>query len=101
VIETITSKVVLILGRFTSERKPILAAIRVELRKRDYLPILFDFQKPDSKDLTGTVTTLAGTARFIIADLTDPSSFGFALCGVHHRYEAKMSMMAKCVAIFH
>jgi hypothetical protein len=51
-----------------------LDAIRDELRKRDYLPILFDYQKPDSKDLTGTVTTLANMARFIIADLTDPSS---------------------------
>jgi hypothetical protein len=51
-----------------------LDAIRDELRKHDYLPVLFDFQKPDSKDLTGTVTTLANMARFIIADLTDPSS---------------------------
>jgi uncharacterized protein YjbI with pentapeptide repeats len=74
VIDTITSKVVLILGRFTTDRKAILDAIRDELRKRDYLPILFDFEKPDSKDLTGTVTTLANMARFIIADLTDPSS---------------------------
>ncbi len=74
VIDTITSKVVLILGRFTPERKAVLDAIRDELRKRDYLPVLFDFQKPDSKDLTGTVTTLANMARFIIADLTDPSS---------------------------
>jgi uncharacterized protein YjbI with pentapeptide repeats len=74
VIDTITSKVVLILGRFTPERKAVLDAIRDELRKRDYLPILFDFEKPDSKDLTGTVTTLANMARFIIADLTDPSS---------------------------
>ena len=73
VINTITSKVVLILGRFTPERKAVLDAIRDELRKRDYLPVLFDFQKPDSKDLTGTVTTLANMARFIIADLTDPS----------------------------
>jgi hypothetical protein len=73
VIDTITSKVVLILGRFTPERKAVLDAIRDELRKRDYLPVLFDFQKPDSKDLTGTVTTLANMARFIIADLTDPS----------------------------
>ncbi len=74
VIDTITSKVVLILGRFTPGREAVLNAIRDELRKRDYLPVLFDFQKPDSKDLTGTVTTLANMARFIIADLTEPSS---------------------------
>lgn len=74
VIDTITSKAVLILGRLTNERKTVLNAIRDELRKRGYLPILFDFQKPNSKDLTGTVTTLANMARFIIADLTDPSS---------------------------
>ena len=42
--------------------------------KRDYLPVLFDFDKPASKDLTGTVQTLANMARFVIADLTDPSS---------------------------
>jgi hypothetical protein len=73
VIDTITSKVVLILGRFTPERKAVLDVLREELRKRDYLPVLFDFDKPASKDLTGTVSTLANMARFIIADLTDPS----------------------------
>jgi len=36
--------------------------------------VLFDFDKPVSKDITGTVETLARIARFIIADLTDPSS---------------------------
>jgi hypothetical protein len=35
VIDAITSKLVLILGRFTPERKTILDAIRDELRKRD------------------------------------------------------------------
>ncbi|MFZ0912888.1 MAG: hypothetical protein WAN09_06320 [Candidatus Korobacteraceae bacterium] len=74
VIDTITSKVVLILGRFTPERKVVLEAIRDELRKRDYLPVLFDFEKPAGKDLTGTISTLANMARFVIADLTDPSS---------------------------
>ena len=74
VIDTITSKVVLILGRFTDERKRVLDAIREELRKYDYIPVLFDFDKPASKDITGTVETLARMARFIIADLTDPSS---------------------------
>jgi uncharacterized protein YjbI with pentapeptide repeats len=35
VIDTITSKAVLILGRFTDERKAILDALREELRKRN------------------------------------------------------------------
>src|ERR1017187_5479342 len=74
VIDTITSKVVLILGRFTPDRKPILDAIRDELRKRDYLPVLFDFEKPSNRDITETVSTLAHMARFVIADLSDPKS---------------------------
>jgi uncharacterized protein YjbI with pentapeptide repeats len=71
VIDTITSKVVLILGRFTPERKAVLDAMREELRQRDYLPILFDFEKPSSRNLTETISTLAHMARFVIADITD------------------------------
>ncbi len=74
VIDSITSKVVLILGRFTSERKIVLNTLRDELRKQNYTPVLFDFEKPASRDLTETVSTLAHLARFIIVDLTDPSS---------------------------
>lgn len=74
VIDTITSKVVLVLGRFSPARKPILDQIKAELRRRDYLPVLFDFQRPDSRDLSETVSTLAHLARFVVADLTDPSS---------------------------
>jgi len=73
-IDTITSKVVLILGRFTDTRKPVLDAIREELRRRDYLPVLFDFEKPASCDIAETVSTLAHMARFIIADITDAKS---------------------------
>jgi uncharacterized protein YjbI with pentapeptide repeats len=71
VIDTITSKVVLILGRFTPERKPVLDALREALRQRDYLPVMFDFEKPHSRGYTETITTLARMARFIVADLTD------------------------------
>ena len=67
-------KVVLILGRFTPERKAILDTLRDELRKHNYLPVLFDFEKPATRDLTETVSILAHLARFIIVDLTDPSS---------------------------
>jgi uncharacterized protein YjbI with pentapeptide repeats len=71
VIDTITSKVVLILGRFTPERKTLLDALRDALRRRDYLPVMFDFEKPRSRSYTETITTLARMARFIVADLTD------------------------------
>jgi hypothetical protein len=60
----------------------VLDAIREKLRNRHLVPILFDFEKPDSKDLTGTVQTLANMARFIIADLTDPSSVSHELAMV-------------------
>ena len=71
VIDTITSKAVLILGRFTDERKAVLDALREELRNRNYLPILFDFEKPRSRDTDETITLLARMARFVIADITD------------------------------
>jgi uncharacterized protein YjbI with pentapeptide repeats len=74
VIDTIAKKAVLILGRFTPERKAVLDALREALRTQGYLPILFDFDKPSSQDLTETVSTLAHLSRFIIVDLTDPSS---------------------------
>ena len=74
VIDTITSKVVLILGRFTTERKAILDAIRDELRRRNYSPVVFDFEKSASRDITETVLTLAHLARFVIADITDAKS---------------------------
>jgi hypothetical protein len=74
VINTITSKVVLILGRFTPERKEVLDALRDELRKHDYLPVLFDFEKPVNRDITETISTLAHLARFVIADITEPKS---------------------------
>lgn len=73
-IDTIAKKAILILGRFTPERKAILDALREVLRIHGYVPIVFDFDKPASRDLTGTVSTLAHLARFIIVDLTDPSS---------------------------
>ena len=74
IIDTVAKKVVLILGRFKAERKAVLDAIRTELRSRNYTPVLFDFDKPKSRDITETVSTLAHMARFVIADITDAKS---------------------------
>lgn len=78
-IDTVGKKAVLILGRFTDERKAVLDALRNELRRCDYVPILFDFEKPESRTLTETVSILARLARFVIVDLTNPSSVPYEL----------------------
>jgi len=82
IIDTITSKAVLILGRFTEERKKVLDAIREELRQRGYAPISCDFGPSASRDLTETVTLSARMARFIIVDLTDPKSVPHELSSI-------------------
>jgi Pentapeptide repeats (8 copies) len=74
VIDSVTSKAVLILGRFTDERKAVLDALREELRRRNYLPILFDFSVPATRDITETISLLARMARFVVADITDAKS---------------------------
>jgi uncharacterized protein YjbI with pentapeptide repeats len=79
VIDTVARKAVLILGRFTPERKAVLDALKDALRTYGYAPILFDFDKPSSQDLTETISTLAHLSRFIIADLTEPSSIPYEL----------------------
>ena len=62
------------LGRFTEGRTVVLERLRDELRKRDYVPIVFNFDKPETKDFTETVRLLAGLSRFVIADVTNPKS---------------------------
>jgi uncharacterized protein YjbI with pentapeptide repeats len=79
VIDTLTSKSVLLLGRFTPERKPTLDALRQALRTVGYSPLMFDFDKPSSKTMTETVRLLAQMARFIVVDLTDPASAPYEL----------------------
>jgi hypothetical protein len=74
VIDTIGKKGVLLLGRFTEGRIAVVERLRAELRERDYLPIVFNFDKPETKDFTETVRLLAGLSRFVIADVSNPKS---------------------------
>lgn len=71
VLDVITAKAVLIIGRYTEERKKTLDAIREALRAKGYLPILFDFKGSPNRDFTETIRILAGLSRFVIADITD------------------------------
>jgi uncharacterized protein YjbI with pentapeptide repeats len=82
VIDTITSKAVLILGHFPDERKRVLDALRDELRQRGYLPILFDLEGASSRNTAETVTLLVRVARFVIADISDARSVLQELSGI-------------------
>ena len=76
VIDAVTRRGVLILGRFGDGGLALLQAVAAWLRMPEnggYLPLLFDFPRPDSKTYTETVRTLAGLARFVIVDLSGPS----------------------------
>lgn len=73
-LDVITRKVVLVLGRFTDVRKPLLDSVATKLRELGYVPVIFDFPTDANRNLTETVSTLAHLSRFIIADLSDPRS---------------------------
>ena len=74
IIDALTGRAVLIIGRFTSERLAVLEAIATELRKRREIPIIFNFDEPVDRNTTETIRTLAGLCKIVIADLTDPKS---------------------------
>jgi hypothetical protein len=74
VIDTIGKKGVLLLGRFTEGRIEILDRLRAKLRELGFVPIVFNFDKPETKDFTETVRLLASLSRFVIVDITNPRS---------------------------
>lgn len=82
VIDTITSKVVLILGRFSAARLAVLDCLKEHLRGNNLLPVVFDFTPPRSRDMTETVRTLAHLARFVVADLTAPRCVPHEICAI-------------------
>ena len=71
-LDSISSRFVLILGRFSDQRKPVLDLVRSTIRKWGYAGVVFDFKKPPERTFIEVVKTLTGLSRFVIADLTDP-----------------------------
>jgi hypothetical protein len=82
VIDTVGKKGVLLLGRFTEGRFEALKRLREKLRQRGYVPIVFNFDKPETKDFTETVRLLAGLSKFVIADLSSPKSVPYELSAI-------------------
>ena len=74
VIETLSTKSILILGRFADGHLAELQKLKRVLRTKNRIPILFDFEKPQNRNLTETIITLASMSKIVICDLTDSKS---------------------------
>jgi Pentapeptide repeats (8 copies) len=74
VIDTIGKKGVLLLGRFTEGRMLVLERLREKLRDLGLVPMVFNFDKPETKDFTETVRLLCNLSHFVIVDITNPRS---------------------------
>jgi hypothetical protein len=74
VIDTIGKKGVLLLGRFTEGRMVVLERLRAKLRELGFVPMVFNFDKPETKDFTETVRLLCNLSHFVILDITNPRS---------------------------
>ncbi len=72
IFEAVTSRFVLIIGHFTPERNPVSEALRAELRKHQYIPLLLDIQKPDAAPFMDMLSILAHISRFMLVDVTAP-----------------------------
>lgn len=71
VLDSVASKLVLILGSFSPAEKPVLDALRSSLQSHGYVAVEFDFERPSERDYAETVLTLAGLSRFVVADFTN------------------------------
>lgn len=63
-LNAVTERGVLILGRFALGGRALLQSVAAELKESGYLPIIFDFDRPDDRNFTETIMTLAGLSRF-------------------------------------
>ncbi len=72
-LQVLNQKGVLLLGRFGDGGLERLSAIRAWLQKQGYMAMVFDFQRPENLSLTETIVTMAGLAKFVVADLSGPS----------------------------
>ncbi len=86
-ITNISSKLVLILGRFNEDSLEILNALGDEIRKYDLIPIIFDFIPSRKRDYTETIKILAGLSSFIVADLSNPKSIPLELQSIVPNYQ--------------
>ena len=92
-INVMNTRSVLLLGRFKDGGLERLYEIREWLLAKNYLPMIFDFERPDSLDLVEVIVTMGGLSKFIIADLSGPF--------VNTELNSIASLYLKPIIVFH
>ncbi|HSU84562.1 MAG TPA: hypothetical protein VLR69_19265, partial [Thermoanaerobaculia bacterium] len=87
VLDSVTSKLVLILGSFSPAEKSVLDALRLSLQGHGYIAVEFDFQRPSERDYAETVLTLMGMSRFVVADFTNAKEVRAEVAQAHRQYK--------------
>ncbi|SMF15451.1 Uncharacterized low-complexity proteins [Alteromonadaceae bacterium Bs31] len=72
-LNILNNRGVLLLGQFRDGGLERLYALREWLQARGYMPMIFDFTRPDSLSTNETIVTMAGLSKFVLADLAGPS----------------------------
>jgi len=86
IVEGASRRWVLILGRFTGGGQEVLDVVREHLKARHYIPVVFDFERPNRRDLIETLMVLAGLSAFVIVDMSDPRSAPLELQAIASSY---------------
>lgn len=87
VIDTVTSKLVLVLGSFSPAEKVVLDALRLSLQSHGYVAVEFDFQRPSERDYAETVLSLVGMSRFVVADFTNAKEVRAEVAQARRQYK--------------
>lgn len=72
-LNILNDKGVLLLGRFKDGGLERLYYMREWFQGKGYIPMIFDFARPDNLSLTETVVTMAGLSKFVVVDLSGSS----------------------------
>jgi hypothetical protein len=82
IIDAISTRVALILGRFTKSNNVLDHVASVLRESNSMVPLVFDFDKPGLFDLTESVSLWARLCSVIIVDLTNPASVPHELASI-------------------
>jgi hypothetical protein len=71
ILESVRSRLVLVLGDFRSKRESVLNSIQTGLQQQDFTSIVAHFNPPVNRDLTDKVLLLTRFVRLLVADFTE------------------------------